>query len=132
MNYNITVLQHMLVQDFLLAGGVIETLEFASPSDVMKLKEKTIINATGYGARALWGDESIIPVRGQLLRLIPQPEITYGLGYNAILSMVPRRDGIVLQINKPSDFNNADTAIDRALAEETVTMMAQVNAGMSG
>ena len=127
MYFNITVLQRQLMQDFLLAGGVIETHEFASPSDVAKLKEKTIINATGYGARALWGDESIVPVRGQLLRLIPQPEIAYGLMYNGTLSMIPRRDGIVLQTQKPDDFGNADATPDRAYAEAAVTMMAELN-----
>ena len=127
MNFNITVLQRQLMQDFLLAGGVVETREFASPSDVAKLKEKTIINATGYGARALWGDESIVPVRGQLLRLIPQAEITYGLMYNAALWMIPRRDGIVLQTQQPDDFGNADATVNRALAEQAVTMMAELN-----
>jgi glycine/D-amino acid oxidase-like deaminating enzyme len=132
MNFNITVLQRQLMQDFLLAGGVIETREFASPSDVAKLKEKTLINATGYGARALWGDESIVPVRGQLLRLIPQPEIAYGLMYNGVLSMVPRRDGIVLQTQKPDDFGNADATVDRAQAEQAVTMMAELNSRILG
>lgn len=127
MYFNITMLQRQLMQDFLLAGGVIETREFASPSDVAKLREKTIVNATGYGARALWGDESIVPVRGQLLRLIPQPEITYGLMYNGVLSMIPRRDGIVLQTQKPDDFGNADATPDRAYAEAAVTMMAELN-----
>jgi len=132
MHYNISVLQRLLVQDFLLAGGVIETREFDSPSDLAKLKEKTLINATGYGARALWGDESIVPVRGQLLRLIPQPEITYGLFYNATLTMVPRRDGIVLQTQKPDDFGNADATVDRAQAEAVVAMMAELNGRMRG
>jgi hypothetical protein len=132
MHFNITVLQKMLVQDFLLAGGIIETREFDSPSDVAKLKEKTIINATGYGARALWRDESLVPVRGQLLRLIPQPEVTYGIAYNAKLAMVPRRDGIVLQTSKPDDFGNADATIDRAQAEETVAMMAELNGRIRG
>jgi len=132
MIYNITVLQRLLMEDFLLAGGVIETREFDSPSDLAKLEEKTLINATGYGARALWGDESIVPVRGQLLRLIPQPEIKYGLMYNGTLSMVPRRDGIILQTQKPDDFDNADATADRAQAEEAVTMMAELNSRFRG
>jgi hypothetical protein len=130
MIYNISALQRMLVADFLLAGGTIETREFDSPSDLAKLREKTLINATGYGARALWGDESIVPVRGQLLRLIPQPEITYGLYYNDKLSMVPRRDGIILQAQKPDDFGNTDTTPDRNAAEETVQVMADLNERM--
>jgi len=30
-------------------------------------------------ARALFGDQSIIPVRGQLTRMIPQADVRYGL-----------------------------------------------------
>lgn len=130
MVYNISAYTRMLIADFLLAGGIIETREFASPSDLSKLKEKTIINATGYGARALFGDESIIPVRGQLLRLIPQPEVTYGLSYNDTLSMVPRRDGIMLQTQRPNDFNNADIVPDRTEAERAVQIMADLNSRM--
>ena len=40
-----------------------------------------MINCPGYGARALWKDESIIPVRGQIAWLIPQPEVDYGVYY---------------------------------------------------
>lgn len=130
MVYNLSAYSRLLVADFLAAGGVIETREFDSPSDIAKLKEKTVINATGYGARALFGDESIVPVRGQLLRLIPQPEITYGLSCFDQFSMVPRRDGIVVQAQPPGDYNNADVTVDRALAENSVRMLADVVAHM--
>jgi glycine/D-amino acid oxidase-like deaminating enzyme len=130
MVYNLSAYSRLLVADFLAAGGVIETREFDSPSDVARLKEKTIVNATGYGARALFGDESITPVRGQLLRLIPQPEITYGLNCFDQFSMVPRRDGIVVQAQPPGDYNNSDVTVDRALAESSVRMLADVVAQM--
>ena len=44
--------------DFLLAGGRFEHVDSTIRSDLSKLKEKVIINCTGYGARALWRDES--------------------------------------------------------------------------
>ena len=50
--------------------------------------------ATGLGSRALFDDEELIPVRGQLEVLLPQPEIDYcylSSGY-----LFPRRDGIIL------------------------------------
>jgi glycine/D-amino acid oxidase-like deaminating enzyme len=130
MIYNISALQRMLVSDFLLAGGTIETREFDSPSDVAKLREKTIVNATGYGARALWGDESITPVRGQLMRLIPQPEITYYLYYNDMVAMMPRRDGLIVQSTAPGDFGSADLTPDRAAAEQSVRILADLNSRM--
>jgi glycine/D-amino acid oxidase-like deaminating enzyme len=127
MVFNISAYSRLLMADFLAAGGVIETREFEKPGDIARLREKTVINATGYGARALFGDESITPVRGQLMRLIPQPEITYGLTYGETFYMVPRRDGIILQSQAPGDFGSADTTPDRAAAERTVQAVADLN-----
>src|SRR4029077_16491994 len=91
--FNISAYARMLVSDFLASGGKIEVVEFHSPADLGALRQKTLINATGYGARALFGDESVVPVRGQLARMIPQPDIHYGLIYRNV-SFVPRRDGL--------------------------------------
>ncbi len=123
--FNISSLTHMLLSDFLLAGGTIETREFEKPADLMKLREKTLVNCTGYGARALFGDESITPVRGQIVRLIPQPEVTYGLTYNNFY-MLPRRDALILQSQAIGDFGSADITPDRAAAEQTVQTLAEI------
>jgi hypothetical protein len=125
--FNLSAYSRLLTADFLAAGGVFEAREFATPGDLARLREKTIIHATGYGARALFGDESLIPVRGQLMRLVPQREVTYGLQYNDSFYMLPRRDGILLQSQYPGDFNNADTTPDRAAAERTVQSLADLN-----
>ena len=79
MMFNISAYARMLMSDFLAAGGKIEVREFHEPRELLELPETTLINATGYGARALFNDDSIIPVRGQTARLIPQPEVTYSL-----------------------------------------------------
>jgi glycine/D-amino acid oxidase-like deaminating enzyme len=126
--FNLSAYSRLLTSDFLAAGGAFEAREFERPGDLARLREKTIINATGYGARALFGDESIIPVRGQLMRLVPQPEVTYGLQYNDSFNMLPRRDGILLQSQYPGDFDNADATPDRAAAERTVQSVADLNA----
>ena len=34
-----------------------------------------VFNCTGLGSRALFGDNDLVPVRGQLEILLPQPEI---------------------------------------------------------
>lgn len=47
-------------------------------------------HCTGIGARALFGDEELIPVKGQYTILKPQPEVDY------IASAIPREDGILL------------------------------------
>ena len=47
-----------------------------TPADLAVLKQKVVVNCTGYGARALWKDESIVPVRGQIAWLIPRQWVT--------------------------------------------------------
>src|SRR5207302_11202738 len=90
-----------------------------APADLVRVREKTLINATGYGARALFDDASVIPIRGQLARMIPQPQVDYGLIYKGV-AFVPRRDGLVFQVIGETDyygFNDETTVPDRAEAE---------------
>ena len=128
--FNINAYARMLVSDFLASGGKIEVVEFHSPADLGALRHKTIINATGYGARALFGDQSVVPVRGQLARMIPQPDIRYGLIYQNV-SFVPRRDGLVFQAIGENDyygFGDDTTVPDRAEAERAVRTIASLYA----
>jgi len=92
------------------------------------LRQKTLVNATGYGARALFNDSSLTPVRGQLARLIPQPEVNYGLYYKGV-SFVPRRDGLVFQSVGEDDyygFNDATAEPDPTEANFAVTTIAKL------
>ncbi len=82
--------------------------------------------ATGYGARALFDDQSIIPVRGQLARMIPQTDIHYGLFYKGV-GFIPRRDGPAFQVLGENDyygFNDDSTVPDRSEAEYAVNTIA--------
>ena len=84
-----------LLRDFYMAGGKVVVKEFKTREEVARLRENSIFNCTGLGARALFNDEKLIPVRGQLEVLLPQPEVDYC--YLAAGSyMFPRRDGIIL------------------------------------
>ena len=56
MMFNLTAYQRLLISEFVANGGKIVITEFHTPEDFAKLREKTLINATGYGARALLGD----------------------------------------------------------------------------
>ncbi len=130
MVFNLAAYSRLLLNDFLIAGGEFEIAELNSAKDFAGIREKTLINCTGYGARALLGDESIIPVRGQTARLIPQPEVNYGLSYSTQhVSMTPRRDGLIVQASWPGDFNNTDTTPDRAVAEAAVASLAALFPG---
>lgn len=83
-----------LLRDFYNAGGRVVNKEFHSREEVMRLTEPIIFNCSGLGARTLFGDEKLIPVRGQLEVLLPQPEIDYA--YIGPGHMFPRPDGIFL------------------------------------
>ena len=124
--FNLTAYTRLLMSDFIANGGKLEIAQFHTPEDFAKLREKTLINATGYGARALFGDTTITPVRGQLARAIPQPEVDYGLIYKGV-AFVPRRDGLVFQALGDNDyygFGDDTTVPDRAEADRAVNTIA--------
>jgi glycine/D-amino acid oxidase-like deaminating enzyme len=126
--FNIASYSRILFEDFELAGGRLEVVEFGSPADFVRVKEKTIVNCTGYGARALLGDTSVTPVRGQITRLISQADATYGLRYKDV-SFVPRRDGLLLQVTGENDYygyGDETAVVDRAEAEHAVTTIASL------
>jgi hypothetical protein len=132
MMFNLAAYSRLLLSDFAADGGKIEIAEFHTPAELAALRQKTLINATGYGSRALFDDQSITPVRGQLARVIPQPEVNYGLFYKGV-SFVPRRDGLVFQAVGEDDyygFNDATAEPDPAEAAFAVnTIAALFNSG---
>lgn len=128
LTFNVADYSRQLVNDFLIAGGRIEAVEFHSPADFAVLSQRVIINCTGYGARALWSDESIVPVRGQIAWLIPQEGVHYGLYYKS-LGLLARRDGIVVQGHIDDDmygYNETDETPSRANAEATLGLLTEL------
>lgn len=88
-----------LLKDAQIAGAKIERVRLGSVDEVMALPEQVIVNCTGLGAAGLFGDDTLVPVRGQLSHLLPQPEISYAYvapTSEGVLYMFPRRTGIVL------------------------------------
>jgi len=93
-----------LMNDFLNWGGKVVIRKFETPRDVATLTENVIVNCTGLGSKALFNDPDLVPLKGQLIVLIPQPEITYGTTGAArqlppdsgFVHMMPRSDGIIL------------------------------------
>jgi D-amino-acid oxidase len=84
-----------MIRDVEADGGTIRIRDFRAPADVAALPERLVFNCTGLGARDLFGDTELHPVRGQLAILIPQPEIRYAFTGQAGY-MFPRADGILL------------------------------------
>ena len=94
-----------LMNDFLVWGGKVVIRKFATPRDVTSLSENVIVNCTGLGAKALFNDPELTPLKGQLVVLIPQSEVTYATTGGArapvtpdagFVHMMPRSDGIIL------------------------------------
>jgi D-amino-acid oxidase len=113
-----------LLRDFELAGGKIVIREFQSRAELAALPESTIYNCTGLGARTLFGDEELTPVRGQLTFLLPQPEIEYMTVGPGDIYMFPRRDGILL--GGSHEEGNWSLAVD----EQTTARVLRENAAL--
>jgi D-amino-acid oxidase len=133
MQFNVADYGHTLMADFLAMGGRVERREFHSLSELATLPQKVVINCPGYGARALCRDETVVPVRGQIAWLIPQPEVNYGVYYKRV-SMLSRRDGIVVQGlwgGDMSGYGDDHEVINHAEAERGVKTIAELYGRMT-
>jgi D-amino-acid oxidase len=93
-----------LVQDVMAHAGTIKIRQFGGVRDVMALDEPVVVNCTGLGAKALFGDQELVPLKGLLVVMVPQEDIAYSTSGGlpratepgVFVHMMPRRDGIVL------------------------------------
>jgi glycine/D-amino acid oxidase-like deaminating enzyme len=94
-----------LVADVVANAGRIRIRTFGTPRDVAALDEPVVVNCTGLGAKALFGDPELMPLKGQLIVMIPQEEVAFSTNGTvpsfpstpgAFVHMMPRRDGIIL------------------------------------
>ena len=114
-----------LMEDVLAFGGQIVIRKLESPKDVLALSEPLVVNCTGLGAKALFGDEELMPLKGLLVLLPPQEGVHYSTngGVNIpdsqrglFIHMMPRPDGIVLVhiSNKHMALSSAVAGIAKA------------------
>jgi glycine/D-amino acid oxidase-like deaminating enzyme len=103
MRFEPSIYLDALVQDVIAFGGKTRIRKFETPRDLMTLDESLIVNCTGLGSKALFGDSDLVPLKGQLVVLIPQEEVNYGTNGGVpnsppgvFVHMMPRRDGIIL------------------------------------
>ena len=106
-----------MVREVRLAGGRIVVRELRSREDVQSLAEPVVVNCTGLGAKALFGDEELGPVKGQLTFLLPQAEVDY-IVIAAGLYMIPRHDGILL--GGTFEHDNWSLDVDEAARQRIV------------
>jgi glycine/D-amino acid oxidase-like deaminating enzyme len=125
-----------LVRDFVRFGGKIVIRKFDTPRDLMSIDEEVIVNCTGLGSKALFNDDELMPVKGQLTFLIPQPEVNYrvslrapsGTQPTANTSANPRSDGVV--IGNLMDRGNWSLDIDEDVRRRNLEATARFFAGM--
>ena len=84
-----------LQRDVLARGGRTVIRSFADVGQMLAVDEPLIMNCTGLGAKALFSDEQLEPVRGKLSVLVPQPSVDY-MTLHGGRYMFPRSDGVVL------------------------------------
>jgi glycine/D-amino acid oxidase-like deaminating enzyme len=102
-----------LMRDVVAFGGRIVVRQFETKHDLAALSEMLIMNCTGLGAKALFGDDELVPIKGQLVVLVPQAEVDYSAG-----GMMPRHDGIVL--GHVSQRGNSSLDIDEGERKRVV------------
>jgi len=118
-----------MLRDLRRAGGRIVVRTFTSAREIAALPEAAIVNCTGLGAAALFEDEAMVPVKGQLTVLLPQREVDYIASFGG-LYMMPRRDGILLG----GSFERGESSLvpDEEVAARILDGHAKMFAAMKG
>jgi len=103
MTFNIAEYTRQLVEDFQAMGGQFERGAIGSKGDLAALPGDSVVNCSGYEAKTLVGDDTMVPVRGQIAWMAPQLDRLYGV-YHAGVSVISRRDGMLIQETGGNDF----------------------------
>ena len=123
-----TLFLEAMLREVRLFGGRTVIRKFASPSDFMMLKESVIVNCTGLGARDIFTDPTLIPVKGQLTFLVPQPEVNYQFG------CMPRSDGIALGSTRERGVwsMEPDLEVRQRIVDRAISRFALLRAPQAG
>lgn len=128
MRFEPSIVLDALLRDFMIFGGRLEIRKFASKADLTAIEEPAIVNCTGLGSRDLVGDQTMLPLKGQLHVFAPQEGVDYSTSGSikadiespgGFLYMMPRRDGIVLGGTSERDvwtLEPSDSERDRILS----------------
>ncbi|ROQ24253.1 FAD dependent oxidoreductase [Gallaecimonas pentaromativorans] len=129
--FNLSQYGDWLLARFRAAGGRLLAAELSCEQDFARLGSQLVINCTGFGAKALLGDDALLPVRGQTCRLPPQLAVCYGIrDWDSGVSAYPRRDGVLVQTQAQGDFGAQHATVDLEESRQAVTQLAALMAGM--
>lgn len=125
MVFNVASYADRLARLFMLRGGRMVRRAFPDRAAALALAEPVIVNCMGYGAKAIWHDADLVPVRGQIGWLVPQPAARYALYYGGV-GAVSRRDGVVIQYYGPNEdfgYGNSREVADPAETERALAIL---------
>ncbi len=83
-----------LLKEVREAGVKVKEKSFSTKDDLAELEETVIVNCLGLGAKEIFGDRRLVPVRGHLVQLEPQP-LPYALAFESSY-LFPRKDALIL------------------------------------
>ncbi|MCT0205112.1 FAD-binding oxidoreductase [Synechococcus sp. CS-602] len=82
-------------RDLRRMGVVFLQRRFEAPAQIAALPESVVVNCTGLGSATLFGANELVPIKGQLTMLPPDPHLRYTLSAGS-LYLHPRSEGILL------------------------------------
>jgi D-amino-acid oxidase len=97
--------------------------KFVDRADVLtSLSQDIVVNCTGLGARKLWDDPRMVPIKGQLALLPAQPALHYLYGQDGYL--FPRADHVVIGGTFEQGVNNErpDQAVCQGLVDHVASL----------
>ena len=111
-----SIYMEYLVKWFRRLGGEIMQREISNIEEALA-ENKIVVNCTGLGSRELFNDESVYPVRGQIVKVKPNGSteaIFDDEGPNALAYIIPRTKDIVLGgTAQENDWELAPRVADR-------------------
>ncbi|WP_342725083.1 FAD-dependent oxidoreductase [Bradyrhizobium sp. B097] len=102
---------------------------FVNRSDILaSVPQPIIVNCTGLGSMTLWSDTKMMPIKGQLALLRPQPVLQYLYGQNGYL--FPRSDHVVIGGTFEPGVNNEtpDKAVCQGLVDHVASLFGKAPA----
>jgi glycine/D-amino acid oxidase-like deaminating enzyme len=118
-----------LEKDLKARGVTFVRKRFATRADVLtSVPENVIVDCSGLGAKTLWNDSKMLPIKGQLAMLPAQPALRYLYGQNGY--MFPRSDHVVIGGTFEQGVNNetADKAVCKGLVEHIASLFGKAPA----
>lgn len=95
LRFQVPVFMRAMQDDFRIAGGKVVVREFAKPEEIDALPETVVVNCMGLGSKGVFEDPELMPIRGQLTHLLPQPGLDYSFTWRTkAVNFNPRTDAI--------------------------------------